>query len=355
MAIYIIFIMTNLILLSIPFRSNNNIYYPLSFISYILILSFSGFRYGIGTDYFNYESIFYNIHYDNSYNSGLEYGFYYLSKLLPQEKEGFFSLIFITSLITNFTLFLAIKNRIKNKSPEERFLIILFFFISNLYFLPFNGIRQGIAFSCTLLSFTFIKQRHFLYFLILILIGSLFHKSILLFIPFYFVYKINIKNLYCFIIVSISFILVKSGIFSLTINSLINILGEKYARYLENPVDYGGSGLGVYLYVILFLFIYFIKFVVRNEKMKTKEYNFLFLMFSIGISFRILALDNIIFVRPSYYFTVFDTFFIPFFIMCFNKNKFIISIVITCFYLISFLASLSNSNGLLPYQNIFIS
>lgn len=355
MAIYISFIIINLLLLSTPFKSNNNIYYPLSFISYILLLIFAGFRYGIGTDYFNYEDIFFNIHKNTNYNSGLEYGFYFLSNILPQKKEGFFSLIFITSLITNFILFLAIKNRVKDKTPQERFLILLYFFISNLYFLPFNGIRQGIAFSCTLLSFIFIKERRFFYFLILILLGSLFHKSVLLFIPFYFIYNLNIKNFFCLSLVFISLLLVKSGLFKLAISIFISILGEKYVRYLENPVDYGGSGLGVYVYVILFLFVYSVKFIIKNKQMETKEYNFLFLMFSIGISFRIFALDNIIFVRPSYYFTVFDTFFIPLFIMCFNKNRFIVFSVITFLYLINFLASLSNSNGLLPYQNIFIN
>lgn len=366
MLIYIIFIITSLTLLYIPIKSINkqkNIYntYPFSFIAYILIVCFSGFRYGIGTDYFNYQNIFFNINADNVYNSNLELGFYFIAKLLPQNASGFYALIFITSFITNFIFYLSLKNNIVNCNANHRnsyrMLVILFFFLSSVYFIPFNGIRQGIAFSCVLLAFNFIIKRNPISFLLCILFGFLFHKSILLFIPFYYLYKIKINlKINLFLIVA-SCLLIQSSILSSNLGIILSLLDDKYSKYILESRDYGGSGLGIYLYVVLFIFIYISTYFIKNKIKHDMYFNFLFFIFSIGITLRILSLENILFSRPSYYFTVFDVIFIPYFILLFEKtkNRIIISSFIMLVFITNLIASLLSSNGLMPYDSILFN
>lgn len=356
MIIYLLFFITVVTLLIIPFknRSSDTSIYPFAFLSYFIIIVFSGFRYGIGTDYFSYEYVFFNIHSENQYNSGLEYGFYYLSKILPQSQNGFFTLIFLLSFITNLIFYFAIKEQIKKSPESSRTLIIILFFITGFYFLPFNGVRQGVAIAFVLYSYQFIKSRNLLYFCLSIILACLFHKSAILFIPFYFLYHLNLPRKLGLLLVLFCFLITKLNILSYISNYALSSLDEKYSRYIQSPPDFGGSGLGVYLYIFLFLFIYVTSHIVKINDNRKKEFSFLFIIFSIGISLRVIALENIIFVRPSYYFTVFDIFFIPIFLSLFRKNKLIISVGIIIIYLTTFIASLANSNGLLPYNNIII-
>ncbi|NIA44655.1 EpsG family protein [Providencia sp. 504mA] len=351
-----IFIVATITFLVIPFknRGNESVIYPFSFLSYFILVIFSGFRYGIGTDYFSYEYVFFNIHTENKYNSGLEYGFYYLSKLLPQTQDGFYALIFLLSLITNLVFYFAIKNQISNSINTNRTLVIILFFITGFYFLPFNGVRQGVAIAFILYSYSYIKKRKLFPFIICILLASLFHKSAILFTPIYFLYAFTIPNIVGLLLVISCFIITKLNILSYISSFILSSLDDKYSRYIQSPPEFGGSGLGIYLYIILFLFTYTMSYFVTVSKSINREFSFLFIVFSIGISLRIMALENIIFVRPSYYFTVFDIFFIPIFISLFRRNKLIISTSIFIIYLTTFIASIANSNGLLPYSNIII-
>lgn len=356
MIIYLLFVIIVFTLLIIPFKNkkSDSPIYPFAFLSYFIVVIFSGLRYGIGTDYFSYEYVFFNIHTDNQYNSGLEYGFYYLSKILPQNQDGFFALIFLLSFITNFIFYLAIKKQIKNSVESSRSLIIILFFITGFYFLPFNGVRQGVAIAFILYSYQFIKNRSLFQFSLSIVLAMLFHKSAILFFPIYFLYNLQLSRKFGVLLVLLCFLITKLNILNYVTSYAISSLDDKYSRYIQSPPDFGGSGLGVYLYILLFLFIYITSHVIKIKESREKEFLFLFMLFSIGISLRVIALENIIFVRPSYYFTVFDIFFIPLFLSLFNKNKLIITVGIIIIYLTTFIASIANSNGLLPYSNIII-
>lgn len=360
MFIYILTLIFCLILLSLPLEirtksQSTKLIYPLSYFSYILLILFAGFRYGIGTDYFNYQNIFFNINADNVYNLNLELGFRFLMRLFPQTDNGFYSFIFFISVLNNVLLFKVLQGRLKNSTLNERILIVIFFFITNIYFFPFNGIRQGIACAFVLLSYKYIINRSLWKFLICIFLGFLFHKSIIAFIPLYFFYKLNLDKKINLAIIIASLIIVKFGLFKEFV-FLLNYVGEdKYNRYLYKPPDFGGSGLGVYLYLMLFLFVFIISYANKSISLKKTEFNFLFFIFSIGIALRIFSLENIIFVRLSYFFTYFDFIFIPYFILSFtNKNKILISFLFISIYLVTFIAALQNSNGLIPYNNILL-
>ncbi|MEX9690612.1 EpsG family protein [Providencia sp. PROV254] len=326
--------------------------YPLSYFGYFFLILFSGLRFGIGTDFFNYQTIFFNINTNSFYNSNLELGFSFLVKMLPQTEFGFQLFIFTSSLINNLLLFVILEKMIRNKKNHERLIIFIFFFITNIYFFPFNGIRQGIACAFALFSYKYILSNELSKFLLCILLGFLFHKSIVIFIPFYFLFRVKIHRNINLILVTTALLIVKLKFLNSVTAILHYIVDEKYINYIENPPDFGGSGLGVYLYIFLFSLVYVTTYLNKSFQLRDPKFNFLFFIFTLGIVLRILSLENIIFVRLSYFFTCFDFIFIPYILLSFSKNKFFWVSIYTTIYLITFLASLQNTNGLLPYNNI---
>nr|WP_238340005.1 EpsG family protein [Citrobacter sp. NCU1] len=340
--------------------ATNSYFHPFELLGWVTIICFSGFRYGIGTDYYSYESIFYSIERGGAYNESLELGFKLLGALFPNSQDGFFCFLFVLSLITNIVFLIALYRENKKLSENIKLLGLLLFFLSSTYFWPFNGVRQGIACAFVAYSLKYIYARSFIKFAICILIASLFHKSALLVVVIYFLYPIRIPHLFYLFAVLTSIIIHQVGVVSFIGEILLPYLGDKYARYIYNPLDFGGSGLGVYVYVLIFLVLWSARGILSKNLHKhydiLRRIDFYLLLYTIGIILRIFALDNLIFVRFAYYFTIFDMFFIPYLISQFKRpsNRIVLSIFFLFVYFILFLNSIMNSNDLLPYESILL-
>lgn len=173
-------------------KRNNKPFIGLSLSIPILI---SSLRYDVGTDYITYVNIFDQLAplsltgYFNLQNIDLEIGFYFLIKLSDLLTGNYFPMLIISSFLIIFFFYLGLrKYNLKQTS------IVYFLFLTTIFPFTFNGIRQGIAISICFYAFSFIITRLPKKYILWILIASLFHKSALFMLPFYFLNRIASKH-----------------------------------------------------------------------------------------------------------------------------------------------------------------
>ena len=209
---------------------NQEIYNKKFYILPFLVLAiFSAVRYGIGVDYLTYE-----IHITNIQNSRMLYnpniyiepGFQILVKICAAfiTKDPIF-IMCVMSLLTNFFFLKAIYDQSENIE-----LSVFFYLTWGYYFLTFNSIRSYFAMALALYSLRFIITKKYKYFLVLIVIAALFHKSALICIPFYIIANRKLKPLHFvfFILALMAVIIFKNQIEMLIFKIYPSYLGSVY-------------------------------------------------------------------------------------------------------------------------------
>lgn len=179
----------------------------------IFLLIFIGFRYKIGTDWYEYLEFYNSVEtiwelifnskaasvFNN--NSYFEFGFKIICSFFKSLGLNFY---FFNFVVTAFNLF-SITRFIKKYEIDNSFLFILVFYSFNL-FTEFDVIRQSIAFYIVLFSFEYI-HKSFLKYSLIILLSMAFHLSSVIFIPLYiFIARPLIKKKYLFCVLFIYFL-----------------------------------------------------------------------------------------------------------------------------------------------------
>lgn len=178
----------------------------LYFIFWFGLIFFIGFRYKMANDWYNYLIIiqriepFWDVLSGNAAGfhaeNGIEYGFKILISLsnLVFDPETNSSLQAMTVLISLFCYTVLFYVTYKEDTIKYKFLFLATF-ISFTMFREFDILRQSISFYIFLLSIKYVNNS-FLKFFIVNVFGSLFHISALIFIPFYFVFKIKFSRVF---------------------------------------------------------------------------------------------------------------------------------------------------------------
>lgn len=156
-------------------------------------------RYGIGTDYFAYRSIFELLHYTDfekywhfhKLNYGSYYvepGFYILNRFLS---FNFVSLLFICSLlILGFIYFGTIK-----LVPKISMAWCIFIYYCTQFIFSMNVMRFAIAITIVFFGINFIVQKKIVSWFFFVGLASCFHKTSIICFPLYFLVDINNKKL----------------------------------------------------------------------------------------------------------------------------------------------------------------
>ena len=162
-------------------KGNHNIPFYYCFVPSLLFAFVFGIRYGVGTDHLNYI---------DSYLYGsireVEIGYTFLESQFKKNGLhfawlfGFIAFIQITFYISAF------KDR--NIYPW----LILVMILSCRWLGWCNGIRQSIAVCLFVYSIQFIEEKKPFLYLPLILLATLFHRSAIILLPFYFIGKIDL-------------------------------------------------------------------------------------------------------------------------------------------------------------------
>ena len=325
------------------------------------IIAMFSLRYGIGTDYFNYERIYEAVHgtsiseYWSLHSKGMdlfyiEPAYYLMNKILP----SFRLLLWAMGILMFMLLLLAIRNY----STQIRFSFALFIFLTTQYIYAQNGMRFSVALCLILLGYIALGKNKTWQFIIMVLLASLFHQASLFCLAMLplkrYKYKgaNSIRNI-------LLFVLILS--FPLLIGFLFNIIGNfsAFERYFSTTqysrsetMKIGWTWLLHIVPVILPLLIF-----CRKELFKKQDSNFFFRICIMEIPFRMLGLYNTWYTRFARCSQIAQVIFLPLVLArVTNKRK---RMLLYAYYIVWFLfyfgyyAIVNDQCDSLPYAWIF--
>lgn len=285
--------------------------------SFLLITILLASRTYLGRDWDNYYSIYSSIHQqDFSFGESRELGFLLLVRTLNSLGLNFHSFISTTAIITCILFYSAFR--------KQYYLLpiaIYFFVIGQEYAMVINTIRQGIAVLCFLNALAYIddKKNPFLKFIIFVLIGALFHYSILVFIPFYWIAKIKFNPMVLYGLCI--------AIFAFCYFFLMDIYGDlllaipKYNSYIGDDhvfADNSTFGLGAILLLTLRVTPIFFYQKIVNAFPQSRKY---IILYAFGISIYYSFYKFLLITRFTFYLQFCELFVFSFLIMYWWRSK----------------------------------
>lgn len=160
----------------------------LSIGSFILFFV-SAFRFDVGNDYPPYTQTFVT-NLDKTLEQlstmRMEKGYLLLNRYIQLFTSNFQYIFIITSLLVVLLLSIFLYKHSKNPSFG-----LLMFYLFGFYFNSMNFLRNVIAALIIIFAYKYIKDKSFIRFIVLVLLASAFHISALIFIPFYFIFKLK--------------------------------------------------------------------------------------------------------------------------------------------------------------------
>lgn len=331
-------------------KKNKKIYKSLKILVVIIIISMVGLRGLISFDSGNYFSTFKNI--PNLFNLTSDYlnkqvmenGYLYLNSLIKTLDFDFWMVFFIVAMISliNISIFI-------DYFSNYFFYSLAFYYTRWLFLKEFTQIRSGLACSFLYLGFIQLHKNKYRNYVLLILVGSIFHKSVLFGLTFpVFNYFFSKKYLDKLVLISI-FILpfINTKIYLNKV--LVHILG-KNSIYLTGMYSTRNDYIGVYysflfLAIILFLNYYFKKY----SKLKFLRNLFIYSVFINSSLFyygdicgRLSSFFNVEFVIQDKFLNIF-------------KNKILIKILMVIFLILLFKVNFMDRSEkiIVPYKTYF--
>lgn len=314
-----------------------------AFIAFFILFILSAIRYRIGADYTMYEATY------NAIRAGVAGLRIDISTIVIDKILVFFELpaqwyFAIMSLLGNFIILKTIENEYKRIS-----LSFFIYICGTLYFSSYNTTRQCLAIVIFYYSLRYIEEENLKKYIALNIIGTMFHTSAILFIPFYFIAKIDFKKKYFAMMAIVYF---GTG----TIVSVASkiLVGTKYGMYLTNPGFWDAWGtwkISNYLNLLFFLAYYFC--IQKRSKKDVTYMNVHFCGVLVSLVVTSIPLADRVFIG----FRFIEFLSVPNLISRLAvsyKIKLFIKIVAYALYFYYFIHNvlMGNSGGVMPYQSI---
>lgn len=283
-------------------------------------------RYAIGFDYFSYRSIFYKLKECNIFNISVEY------PECPKEILFIIMTKFISNITNNYNIFLFIIGIFINiitmifiyKYSKIPWISIYLYITFHFLAYNMNLIRQSIAVLFVLISYPYLKNKKFIPYLFIILLGAGFHKSIICMIPLYFLLN-YIKTLKQMTIIG-TIVLVVYSTLDIFIDILEKVFNLSYIQAYKNSYYWRGNSIKYIIFPTIYFLIvlYFRKLLLNNKNsnlilVNSAFYNFLICIF---------ITKHFILERFSIYMFIFSLILIPEIINISKHKKTIIFITI---------------------------
>ena len=308
----------------------------------------------VGTDTKNYKEIYLII---KSFNSSFEDvmnkvgffepGFMYLNYAISKLNFSYHQYFIVLAIINWGLFFLFIRQH------SDKINLVLFFCIaSGFLFFSFNAFRQIIAVLIFANSARYIERKNFLKYAITISIGALFHFTLFLLLPLYFIVsKVNLKSSSWFILTTFGLLLSFSGFIQYDFFEIV--MPEVYKKYIGGIINFGNSSFG---FGILFQFISIYLIIYHYDSIGKKGDNQVqFKISLLGGVLYALFWDNLFLTRFTYYLYFFQ---FPVLAMILrhylNKGNLFISYSIIMSYTLFFIFKIYVSDsGCSPYNFYF--
>lgn len=242
------------------------------FFSFFLMFIYAAIRDNFGRDFEAYQSIFEDVHkYVNFWGAQptIEKGYILLNRIMPSHRV----LLVFLSAFTCFTYYWLFKTYVP---PKYYWLGFLLMSISGNFMLFFqlSGLRNALAINIMALSLPLIENRKLFPYLLLTIIASFFHQSVLFYMPLaYFVatpYKLEIRNIAIWSIFIFIFLLLPVSSLINYITPFIDSYFQRYSSYLDLASEqiYQRSLLMYGFVLIMFVFSFII---LQKERISESE------------------------------------------------------------------------------------
>lgn len=329
---------------SITGNSNIKYGYWIIFLSLFLI---SGFRVvGTGTDTTLYKLYFETIDLYNYNTTWLDFeiGYYLLNEFVRLITDDYQYIFILAAFVTQYLINKTLKDYSLSYSLSIFLYITLFF-----YYHSFNILRQYIAISLVFFSIKYIINKDLWKFLCIVLIASLFHRTALIMLPFYWISRWNISNLMYIILTLIAII------FSIATDKIVHLISlviPKFTFY----VNYSQEGASVNSIILIISIVIIFSLIYRKRLiLKDKSTTIYINLVYFALFFNILVKGNFVFSRIGEYFYIFILLLIPVCIKILNKYIRVILylLIIPIMFLYHNYLMSSNNSGVVPYESNF--
>ena len=265
------------------------------FLTGCVLILVAGLRYRVGTDYGFYYSR-YPRSIANLPHSILaldEPGFGFLAWIVTRFVNDGGAVILVSSLVT-----LALPLMVIYRNTKKLALATALFIVTGFWHGSFNGVRQYLAAAILFSGYSFLKDRQFRQYCLVVFAAFLFHRSAIIMLPVYFIVhrKINQTNL-CLTGAALALINVYSRFF-LPIAGWI--MEKQYSRdsgYVTQQVNILRIAVEC-IPLIIFLIMYW------GEELSESE-TFSLNLLIIHVSLRVLTMNSALLYRSGIYTTLF--------------------------------------------------
>ncbi|SFC17382.1 EpsG family protein [Butyrivibrio sp. YAB3001] len=312
-------------------------------IIFVLLFGVSALRLNVGNDYLNYVE-FMHLVFSKAYVptelgfNVLTYVVYYLC--------GFENYILVFALFAFATIYFFMKAMLEQS--EWFTFSFMMFMLLGYYFQSLSTVRYYLALSMALYSIKYLMKGDYPKFLLIVIIGSLFHKSLLVVLLLYFVAKLDFKRwMYVALIIA--------GISCLFLKDIyLKIVVFLYPSYKNTEYLAGGtSGANIVRCLVILAFsLYLYNDVVKDNK----NNKFYFMCNVLATVLYIFGSFLPVISRIGYYLTVTHILFIPVLIKGIkDENKRNIAIVVTVIACLGYFAmymrgAAGDGIRILPYE-----
>lgn len=292
-------------------RNNNLPFFTWEIIcSLFIFAAISGMRWNVGVDYQSYLSAYLDLQTTTHNPRQFEVGFILIAKLLAHNGLHYAIFFGLFAFLQIYFVYYAFKN--------ERYLLPYLGSLSILgfhYLSWMNGMRQMLVATIFVYASRFITQRNAGYYAGFVLLSSLFHKSALILLICYPIYKHDLFPNRIFTsalaVLAIYVGLNPNWIYLLQVYLPQPVDWIGYDQYVENmDVFLGDSRDGnigpraLSIYLIFFIIVYFSN--ILKESFKDTNFGLYYNLYVIGFLMSALFyLSNSLFMRPATYFTIF--------------------------------------------------
>lgn len=317
---------------------------------FLILFTMMALRFDIGNDYRQYTQTAHE-----AYVGGYvvtEIGFNMLVKVLYQIAGGeYYELIFAAFAFFTLWFFLTAFYRQSVRFDQTFFLFMTW----GLYFQTFNTVRYYLALSIALFSMKYVLERDNIKFVFWIVVAALFHKSVLLVIPVYWLATFAWRKWHI-----IAAIVVSAGCF-LGKGLVLKLALVLYPSYRNTIYLEGGSSLiGILRTVaVLALYLWFLWY--SGDEIREKDWfpklrfygQLNFLAFITGTFFSFLPVVT----RITYYFSVSQLFMIPLIVDQIKNEKvkkrvkMVVFAACILYFGVFLLQAHQDGVGLLPYRS----
>ncbi|WP_420857187.1 EpsG family protein [Vagococcus lutrae] len=300
--VLIILIILSLLETTINYKSN-----VLFTLVFIIISTLNIFRFGIGSDYFNYlylYQLYPSINSPQIFNNEFhgEIGFKILAGILKYFNFNYTHFTIIISSVMFLMIYIFIKKYSKYKN-----LSLLMFYVM-YYFTYFNsGFRQGFTITLFLLVLLpLLLEKKLLKFYIITIILSLFHSSVLVVLILPLIQKFKSKTM----LQSIFFISIISLVLSIIVKNNIFIFAIQKIGVSLNYTEYSLSILAI-LYRLSMLVIIVYMYKLSDKALSEKDMLLLYFYFIGFCVYIMLSTQDLLASRIHVYFKVLEIYMVP--------------------------------------------